>query len=84
MQFTGGNQKKLSNSDIELVKELFSEFYRDYADSALPSQVSFIDSLYDQFNERNSLSEKQVDALKNIIESCVSQGEGEPPVGHWY
>lgn len=70
MQFTGGNQEKLSNTKIEQIKEVFSEFYKWHADLALPSQVDFMDSVYEQFNAKNYLSDKQIESINNILQAC--------------
>ena len=68
-------QNKLSEEEIRGIREVFERFYRYQADTALPGQVAFVDSLNEQFEERKSLSEKQVNALKNIIESCENYEE---------
>jgi len=41
-----------------------------YADEHDYFNVDFIVNVEKQFNERKSLSEKQINAIKNIIEKC--------------
>ena len=67
MNFT---HKILSNKQKEDIEHLFGKFYRKYADEALPGQVDFVDSIYDQFQASEYLSEKQLAGLRNIIDSC--------------
>lgn len=60
---------KLTNEDIEDLQATFETFYREYADVATPSIVGFIDSVYEQFQSRKFLSEKQIIAVNNIIDN---------------
>lgn len=62
--------KKLSEEQLEHIKTQFFVFYNDYADVALPGQVDFVDSIYDQFKTKEFLTDKQIAALDNIITAC--------------
>jgi hypothetical protein len=75
MNFTQKTFPKLPDDKIEEIKELFTAFYHHYADTALPGQVDFMDSTNKQFNENQYLSERQVEAIKNIIDSCDEKDE---------
>jgi hypothetical protein len=65
------NTKTLSDEEKEDIKSQFETFYQDYADGAMPGQITFVDSLYDQFTANQYLTDNQIIALNNIIEACA-------------
>lgn len=53
--------------DHERVHELFEIIY-DWADGKSFFDTTFIDSLHEQYEQREFLSESQIQALENIVE----------------